>query len=104
MDVKARLQQLMDDRRWTIYRIAKESNIPWSTVRNMFKRNTDPSIQTLESLCHGLGMTLSQFFDTEGNMGISPEQNLLLKKWSMLPEEDKKLVLDLMDSLIRKAR
>ena len=46
MDVKERLQQLMDERQWTIYKVAKEAGIPWSTVRNMFKRNTEPSIGT----------------------------------------------------------
>ena len=61
MDVKERLQQLMNERGWTIYRVAKEADIPWSTVRNMFKRNTEPSIATLECLCKGMGMTLPQF-------------------------------------------
>ena len=65
MDVKSRIQQLMDERGWTIYRIAKEANIPWITVRNMFKRNTEPSIQTLECLCKGMGITLVQFFDVK---------------------------------------
>ena len=69
MDVKARLQQLMDDRGWTIYRVAKEADIPWSTVRNMFKRNTEPSISTLECFCKGMGMTLPQFFDVDNDMG-----------------------------------
>lgn len=99
MDVKARLQQLMDERGWTIYRVAKEADIPWSTVRNMFKRNTEPSIQTLECLCKGMGMTLPQFFDTEGNMGLTPEQAHLLQEWSRLRDKDKKLVTELIDSL-----
>ena len=36
MDVKERLQQLMNERGWTIYKVSKEAGIPWSTVRNMF--------------------------------------------------------------------
>ncbi len=99
MDVKERLQQLMEERGWTIYRVAKEADIPWSTVRNMFKRNTEPSIATLESLCKGMGITLPQFFDIEGNMGISPEQARLLQEWSRLREKDKKLIAELIDSL-----
>ena len=102
MDVKARLQQLMDEREWTIYRIAKEASIPWSTVRNMFKRNTEPSVQTLECLCNGMGMTLSQFFDEDNSMGLSPEQVLLLKKWSKLCENDKRLIQEMIDSLNEK--
>ena len=102
MDVKARLQQLMDERGWTIYRVAKEAGIPWSTVRNMFKRNTEPSVQTLEALCKGMGITLPQFFDVDNDMGLSPEQAQLLQQWSRLRENDKRLISELIDSLSEK--
>ena len=92
MDVKERLQQLMDERGWTIYKIAKEADIPWSTVRNMFKRNTEPSIGTLECLCKGMGITLPQFFDVDNNMGISYEQAQLLQQWGRLREKEKQLI------------
>lgn len=99
MDTKVRLQELMDERGWTIYRVAKEADIPWSTIRNMFKRNTEPSIQTLEAICNGMGITLPQFFDVNNEMGLSPEQARLLQSWSKLNEKNKKLVIDLVDSL-----
>ena len=102
MDVKERLQQLMDERGWTIYRVAKEADIPWSTVRNMFKRNTEPSIATLECICRGMGMTLPQFFDVENQMGLTAEQKQLLAQWGKLNERDQKIVLELLDSLNEK--
>jgi len=103
MDVKERLQQLMDERQWTIYRVAKEADIPWSTVRNMFKRNTEPSIGTLEAICKGMGMTLPQFFDAENKMGLTDEQRQLINQWSKLDERKKQLVSELMDALNEKA-
>ena len=102
MDVKARLQQLMDEREWTIYRLAKEAEIPWSTIRNMFKRNTEPSIATLECICKAFGMTLPQFFDVDNEMGLSSEQKNLLQQWSRLQDKDKHLVQELVDSLNEK--
>ncbi len=99
MDVKARLQQLMDERGWTIYRVAKEADIPWSTVRNMFKRNTEPSIATLESICNGMGMTLPQFFDVDNQMGLTAEQCQLIQQWSKLNDREKRLVGELVDAL-----
>lgn len=102
MDVKERLQQLMNERGWTIYRLAKESDIPWSTLRNMFKRNTEPSIATLESLCRGMGITLPQFFDEENQMGLTSEQHRLLAQWGRLNEQDKRIVSELLDSLNEK--
>lgn len=102
MDIKARLQTLMDERGWTIYKVAKEADIPWSTVRNMFKRNTDPSVATLERICLGLGITLAQFFDVENSLGLSGAQWHLLQKWNALDKRDKKLILELLDSLSEK--
>lgn len=103
MDVKARLQQLMDERGWTVYRVAKAADIPWSTVRNMFKRNTEPSIATLECICRGMGMTLPQFFDVENNMGLTDEQRRLIQQWSKLNDRDKHLVSELVEALNDKA-
>ena len=102
MDVKARLQQLMDERGWTIYRAAKEADIPWSTIRNMYKRNTEPSITTLEALCKGMGITLIQFFDTDNEMGLSDDQKQLLGEWNKLNSNDKKLIQRLLESLNQK--
>ena len=99
MDVKARLQQLMDERNWTIYKVAKEADIPWSTVRNMFKRNTEPSIITLECICKGMGISLSQFFDEENKMGLTGEQAQLIRDWSKLNEKNKRLVSELVEAL-----
>ena len=86
MDVKERLQQLMDERGWTIYKVAKEAGIPWSTVRNMFKR-----------------MTLPQFFDVENEMGLTDEQRQLIHQWSKLNNRNKRLVSELVKALNEKA-
>lgn len=103
MDVKERLQKLMDERGWTIYKVAKEAGIPWSTVRNMFKRNTEPSIATLECICIGMGMTLPQFFDVDNQMGLTDEQRQLIQQWSKLNDRNKRLVNELVDALNEKA-
>lgn len=103
MDVKERLQQLMDERQWTIYKVAKEAGIPWSTVRNMFKRNTEPSIATLESICKGMGMTLPQFFDVDNQIGLTDEQRQLIQQWNKLNDRNKRLVNELVDALNEKA-
>ncbi len=103
MDVKARIQQLMEERGWTFYRLAKEANISWSTLRNMFKRNNDPSIYTLECICKGMGMTLPQFFDVDNQMGLTDEQRQLIQQWSRLNDRNKRLVSELVDALNEKA-
>ena len=99
MDVRERLRQLMDERGWSIYKVAKEADIPWSTIRNMYKRSTDPSISTLESICKSMGMTLSQFFDDQNEMSLNDEQRQLLETWSKLGDKEKILVIDLLKAL-----
>lgn len=69
MDVQKRIKQLMKERNWTDYRLAKESGLSYSTVTNMFNRNNAPTLPTLEAVCIAFGITMAQFF-TEGT---SPE-------------------------------
>ncbi len=64
-DVLQKIELLCKQRGWTTYRLAKESNISYSSITNMFARNTQPTIYTLEKLCDGLGITMSDFFETD---------------------------------------
>lgn len=88
MDVKERLRQLMYERGWTIYKVTKEAGISWSTVHNMFKQNTDPSISTLESICRGMGITLTHFFNEPSQTGLTDEQYFLISRWNRLSDRD----------------
>ena len=47
------------------YRLAKTSGLSDSTIKNIFKWNTQPTIETLETICRAFGITLSQFFADE---------------------------------------
>lgn len=63
--ILTRIQQFLDERDWTIYRLAKESDLAYSSLNNIFVRNTVPSVITLEKICSGLQISLTQFFDEE---------------------------------------
>ena len=100
MDVKQRIKDLMDQRGWTMYRLSKESDLSWSTVRNVIKLNTDPTISTLEIYCKALGISLSQFFDVEGESGLTEDQRNMMEKWSALNEREKAVVMEMIDLLL----
>ena len=102
MDVKARLETLMSERGLTMYRLAKEADIPWSTLRNIFKRGTDPSVNTLESICSGMGITLHEFFNTTDPIETDQAQHRMVWQWLRLNRKDRGLVADLVDSLSQK--
>ena len=87
MDTHIRLRQLMDARGWTTYRLAKESGLSESTLANIFKRNTVPSIVTLEAICRAFNITLSQFFAEGDLVEVTPELKELFKNWMALTPE-----------------
>lgn len=90
MDTHERLRQLLNERGWSEYKLAKRCGLSESTVANIFRRNTVPSIATLETICSGFGITMSQFF-AEGDMvEITPELKELFENWINLTPEQKK--------------
>lgn len=92
MDIHERLRHYMNERKWTEYRLAKASNLSESTIANLFKRNTVPNPFTLEAICKGFGITLSQFF-AEGDMvELTPELKALFDGWVTLTPEQKQAV------------
>lgn len=74
MDTNQRLRRLLDERGWTEYKLSKVCGLSQSTLANIFKRNTVPSITTLEVICKGFGITLSQFF-ADGEMVEMPRNS-----------------------------
>ncbi len=99
MDAQKRIRQLMEKRGWTDYRLAKEANLSHSTVTNMFNRNNAPTLPTLEAVCRAFGITLTQFFTEDGESQITEEQQKLFSIWSTLTDEQKRLLLDLMNTM-----
>ena len=95
MDAHQRLRQLLDERGWTEYRLSKKCGLSQSTLANIFRRNTVPSISTLEAICDGFGIPMSQFF-TDGDLTVlTPEQKELFDKWVALTPEQKSAVYGL---------
>ncbi|MCL1852548.1 MAG: helix-turn-helix transcriptional regulator [Peptococcaceae bacterium] len=99
MDIQERLRSLMAERHWTEYRLVKESGLPASTVANIFRRNTTPSIITLETLCDAFGLTLSQFFSQDNALSLTDEQINLLKRWATLSEDQKQALISLIEKM-----
>jgi len=90
MNVLEKIGELRDERSWSNYRLSKISGVSQTTIRNMFTRNTLPGIATLESICKGFGVTLSQFFaDNNDPVLLNDEQRELLKIWGTLSAEQK---------------
>ena len=96
MDVLERLHKLMDARGWTMYRLAKESGLTESTIANIYRRNAIPSIDTLEKICQGFGITLSQFFADAELVELTEDLKEVFENWRTLTPEQKEAALTMM--------
>ncbi len=99
MDTQARLQQLLQERGWTEYKLSKECGLAQSTIGNIFRRNTLPSIATLETICNGFGITMSQFFAEGETVELSPELKELFDCWVCLKPNQKAAVLQIIKAM-----
>ena len=107
-EVLQRIREFLKLNRWSIYKLAKESGIPYSSLNNCFLRNTCPTIPTLEKLCAGLGISLSDFFNFKENplrdTSLSEDEQNLLSAYRKLSIRDKELLNAYLDGLSKKRR
>lgn len=99
MDPHARLRQLLRERGWTEYRLSKECGLAQSTIGNILRRNTVPSVATLETICRGFGISLAQFFAEGEQAELTPELKELFDGWVCLTPAQKAAVLQLINAM-----
>lgn len=100
MDIAERIIKLNEKRGWSVYRLAKEAKISSSTLTNMMRRGTCPSLTTLERLCEAYGITLAEFlYDQEDLIHLNEVQKRHLDRWNLLTERQKRAVELFIDGL-----
>lgn len=99
-DILEEIQRLRLARNWTEYELAVHSDLSQSTISTWYRKKQVPTIRSLEKICLGFGITLSQFF-AEDNDTFSPtkEQWEMLEYWSALTQRQKELFLELFKSI-----
>lgn len=90
-----KIEKLIAQKHWSIYKLAKESDIPYSSLNNLFKRNTEPTLPTLRKICIGFGISLSDFFadETIPFVEYSAEERKLISLYNSLKMSDRKLLM-----------
>lgn len=99
MDVLVRLQKLLEDCGWSEYRLSKESGLSQSTIGNIFRRNTMPSLDSLEKICASFGITLSQFFAENDMVELTPDLKIIFEQWRVLSPAQKEAVLQMVKAM-----
>lgn len=99
MDTNERLRRLLSERGWTEYRLAKVAGLNQSTIANIFRRNSVPSISTLEAICTALGITLSQFFSDAEMVELTPDLKELFECWRNLTPTQKSAAVQMIKAM-----
>lgn len=72
--VKNRLLQLLGEKNMSIHKLAMESAVAPSSIKNiLYGKSQNPGIVTIKMLCDGFGITLTEFFNTEGFARLEQE-------------------------------
>ena len=61
-DILQEITRLRTERGWSEYDLAVRAGITQSTISTWYRKQQIPTIKSLEKICAGLGITLSQFF------------------------------------------
>ena len=72
--VKNRLLQLLGEKKMSIHKLAMESAVAPSSIKNiLYGKSQNPGIVTIKMLCDGFGISLIEFFDTEEFANLEQE-------------------------------
>lgn len=88
-----RIKELCDKRQMSMYALSQKTGISQSSLSNLMKRGSTPTFYTLDRICDGLGITLSQFFSEDiGKVNLSLEQKRVLETWESLTDKERAAV------------
>lgn len=72
--VKNRILQLLGEKDMSIHKLAMESAVPPSSIKNiLYGKSQNPGIVTVKMLCDGFGISLIEFFNTEEFKNLEQE-------------------------------
>ena len=71
---KNRILFLLEEKRMSIHKLAMESAVAPSSIKNiLYGKSKNPGIVTLKLLCDGFGISLVDFFDTDEFRSLEQE-------------------------------
>lgn len=99
-DIMQHIKEFCSQRNWTIYKLAKESGVPYSSLNMMLKKEQLPSMKNIIKICQGFDITLSEFFS--GIEIPADDKTEFIRLWSILDKDSKKLTMTYMHGLARR--
>jgi len=95
-----RIKELLDERNWSMYKLAKEADIPYSSLNTLFQKNNQPTLSTLEKICTGFHISMFEFFSDyppyrQDSVSLSDDEITLLNIYRSVNTSNQKLLLQI---------
>jgi len=89
-----RLDQLLEQNNWTVYRLAKEAGLSTSTIYNLLKRKSEPKMETFLKLVRAFHLTVEEYEDISYEpIVLTQDQVKLTKITNGLDSRDMKVIM-----------
>ncbi len=98
-NVLERITELRKARNWSVYKLAKLSGIPQSTIATWYSKNLYPPVDKIEMLCISFEISLAEFFvDSKNKADISSE---FIYKFNLLSKNEQDIVIYIINNFIK---
>lgn len=100
-EVLQRIDMLMKEKNLNKYQLSLLSGISYTSIRNLFSRNSYPSIPNLKKICDCFQIHLSDFFrdPLRNDYQLSDEESHLVNGFRSLNDSSRQCLLAYMDGL-----
>ena len=98
-DVLGTMERERLARGWSEYALAERAGIAQSTISTWRRKGLQPNLASIEKICGGLGISLSQFFGGSAD-GLTDEQREIFNLWRRLSPQQRDAVRTLLESFL----
>ena len=96
MEYGKRLKQLREAKEFSIYRLSKDSDISQGHISDLENGKNQPTIETLKKLLTPMGITLSEFFNEDGEVTVlNDREKEIVTSFRTMNDENANLYLQL---------
>ncbi|MCR5099794.1 MAG: helix-turn-helix domain-containing protein [Butyrivibrio sp.] len=96
-NVLDRITQLREAKGLSVYKLAKITGIPQSSIATWYQRNQYPPVDKIELICNSLGISLSEFFSVDE---LDLKDAELSDKWILLTKTQQNSIMSVIDAFL----
>lgn len=94
IDVKAKINALMESNGWSEYELSRRSGVHRSTIAGIARGKNSPRVDTLDDICKAFGISISDFLKEE-----STDIDNMIGKYRRLDERQKLIIRNIFELL-----